>query len=174
MALLHLVRVPGTCLSRGVRAPFTRGPAGPAVAIGLLTLFALGCEPTDPALVPDDVLQAEFGLTERDRVYTVSVTTGVGERASPDTIRVSPGDFVQFVSGDHFVHEVRFQLDALTDAQQSFLVDSGQDASPPLVRQGARFVLTLEEAPPGSYPFALEGNRAPGAGVLVVRGPDDP
>lgn len=160
-------------MSRDVSVPSPPGrPALFALAtIGLVLVAA--CEPTDPALIPDAVLQAELGLTERDRVYTVTVRTGVGERATPDSVVVERGDFVQFVSDDHFVHEVRFQLDALSPAQRAFLTETGQDASSPLLRRGARFVLTLLDAPPGSYPYALEGNRAPGSGVLVVRDPAD-
>lgn len=153
------------------RVPFL--PARRALVVALASSCGLlsGCEPTDPALIPDSVLQAELGLTERDRVYTVTVSTGVGERAAPDTVTADPGDFVQFLSDDHFVHEVRFELDRLSSAQRTFLVETGQDASPPLLTRGARFVLTLEDAPPGSYPYSLSGNRAPGSGVLVVRDP---
>ncbi|MEM7413905.1 MAG: hypothetical protein AAF389_00325 [Gemmatimonadota bacterium] len=141
------------------------------VALGASVSFA-ACRPTDPALVPDSTLQAELGLTEKDRVHTVAVQTAVGERADPEHLVVEEGDLVSFESADGFVHEVRFELDSLDLEQRTFLTDRRQDVSPPLVSRGARFVMTLEGAPYGRYPYLLQGNRAPGRGVLVVRDPN--
>ncbi len=146
-------------------------PLGSAVLL-ITAAAAAGCEPVDPALVPDERLQAELGLTEKDRVHTVELRTGVGEEAGPDSVEVRPGDLVQFVSGDGFVHEVHFELDSISAPQGDFLRTTGQDASPPLIEEDARFVLTFSEAPPGRYPYRLLGNREPGHGVIVVASPD--
>jgi plastocyanin len=129
------------------------------------------CEVPDPELLPDAQLQTELGLDERDRVFTVALTTGVGERAAPDSVTVAPGDFVQFVSQDWLVHEVIFEVDSLPAAARAFLERTGQSASPPLLQRGARFVLSAVDAPEGRYPYLLEGNRAAGRGVVVVASP---
>ena len=140
-------------------------------AVFLLVLVGAGCEAIDPALRPDDQLISELGLTERDRVYTVSLATGVGERAEPDSIVVQPGDYLQFVSSDWLIHEVHFDSAIMDDQARSFMVVTGQMNSPPLLQQGARFVLSFEDAPLGTYPFRLRGNREDGSGVIVVAPP---
>lgn len=140
-------------------------------AAALLLLPTVGCEPVDPTLRPDEQLVSELGLTEMDRVHTVSLATGVAERADPDSILIRPGDFLQFVSTDWLIHEVHFDTAAMSERASSFLVITGQTASPPLLQRGAKFVLSFTDAPPGSYPFRLEGNREPGRGVIVVAPP---
>jgi plastocyanin len=134
-------------------------------------LALLACETPNPELVPDFELQTELGLEPSDRVFTVSLSTGLGERADPDSISLAPGDFVQFVSGDWLVHEVAFDLDSLPEASRTFLERSGQSESPPLLQRGARFVLSYEGAPFGRYPYSIVGNRASGRGVIVVAPP---
>jgi plastocyanin len=132
----------------------------------------LGCEAPDPELIPDDDLQAELGLTQDDRVHTVSLRTDAGETADPDSLTVAVGDFVQFVSDDWLVHEIAFQLDEITSDGRAFLAGTGQTVSPPLIDRGGRFVLSFSDAPPGRYPYALQGNRGPGSGLLIVVDPD--
>lgn len=127
-----------------------------------------GCQPAESELAPDDWLQSELGLSPGDRVHTVTLATGVSERPDPPSVRVVPGDLVQFVSSDWMVHEVHFEVDSMAAPQRGFLEETGQAASPPLLQRDARFVLTFEGAPPGRYPYRLEGNREPGQGVIVV------
>ena len=129
------------------------------------------CERPDPALMPDEVLQGELGLTLDDRVHTVRISTGVAERADPDTLTVRPGDYVQFVSADRMVHELAFVLDSIPETARTFLVRTGQDRSPPLLEYDARFVMSFEGAPEGRYPYTLAGNRGGGGGQIVVAVP---
>ncbi len=141
----------------------------PFLFVGVLV--AAGCEAPQTELTPDAQLQRELGLAPDDRVHTVSISTGVSERAEPDSIVVFPGDYLQFVSDDWLVHEVRFQVDDLGADAASFLEATGQSASPPLLQLGARFLLVFEGAPAGRYPYTLEGNRASGTGLIVVASP---
>ena len=46
-----------------------------------------------------------------------------------------------------------FTADALSSEQRSFLERTNQLRAPPLVEQGAAWVVSLEGAPPGAYPF---------------------
>lgn len=142
----------------------------PALACVALTLL-LACERPDPALIPDAYLQAELGLTVDDRVHSIRLETGVAERTDPDSIAVLVGDLVQFVSEDWLIHHIRFDLDEVDEAARAFLVRTEQTESPPMLEQGTRFVLTFAEAPPGRYPYRLEGNREPGSGLIVVVDP---
>ena len=143
-----------------------RGAVVAALAAGFL--LGSGCGPSDPELLPDERLRTELGLTDDDRVHTVRLRTGVGEQAQPDSLEILPGDIVQFVSTDWLVHEIHFLTDSLGAAERAFLERTGQSASPPLLQEDARFVVSFRDAPPGRYPFRLEGNRAPGAGVVIV------
>ena len=131
-------------------------------------LVSIGCEPRDPELIPDTYLQSELGLTDRDRVHTISISGGTMERADPGLVSVRVGDFVQVVSADWRVHEFMFEIDSLSAPARGFLERTDQVASPPLLQQGSRFVLAFSEAPPGRYPYALLGNTEAGRGVIVV------
>jgi plastocyanin len=152
---------------------------GPAAAGGVLTRAAVAlafslpvvascAEPATNDHPPDAVLQRELGLTPQDVVYTIRVTGRDAEVADPAQRSVEPGAWVQFVSEDWLVHEVLFETDSLRPEARSFLERTRQLSSPPLLQRDARFVVSFEGAPPGRYPFRLEGNRSPGRGVIVV------
>jgi plastocyanin len=141
------------------------------ILAGALLVPLSGCNPVDPDLMPDQQLRAELGLTDHDRVYTVSISTGVGELADPGVLAIEAGVLVQFVSTDWFVHEVRFDLDAMALPAKDFLERTGQTASQPLLQEGSRMVLTFDEAPAGRYPYVLQGNRESGEGEIVVVAP---
>lgn len=115
------------------------------------------------------MLQTELGLAPDDRVHTVRISTDAAERADPPSITVEPGDYVQFVSADHLVHEVAFALDSVGAPGRAFLLRTRQSASPPLLEIDARFVVSFVGAPEGRYPYTLAGNREGGAGEVVVR-----
>ncbi len=114
------------------------------------------------------MLQTELGLTLDDRVYRVAVTGGEVERSDPAALSIESGSYVQFVTTDWLVHEVRFETDSLGAAQRSFLERTDQVASPPLIERDSRYVLSFVEAPPGRYSYRLEGNGKAGRGVIVV------
>jgi len=139
--------------------------------MAVAVLACAACASPDSESGADGRLRDELGLTEADRIHTVSLSTGVRERADPDSILVTPGELVQFVSTDWLVHEVLFELDSLGSEARAFMERRGQSASPPLLQRDSRFVLSFAEAPPGRYPFVLEGNRASGRGVIVVAPP---
>lgn len=81
---------------------------------------------------------------------------------------IEPGSYVEFVTTDWLVHEVRFEIDSLGTAQRAFLERTDQVASPPLIERESRYVLSFVEAPPGRYGYRLEGNGRAGRGVIVV------
>ena len=142
-----------------------------AFLAALVLLPSAACDRTPPELKPDRLLQDSLGLGEQDRVYTVRISAqGNRERAEPDSILVRPGDDVQFVTADGRPHTVLFVLDSLTGPARAFLDGGNQAASPPLVERDARYVVTFKDAPPGRYPFRIEGTGAPAAGVVTVGG----
>lgn len=117
---------------------------------------------------PDELLRRELGLTDRDEVHRVLLTSRDAETLTPDSVAVPPGAWVEFVTGDWRVHEVRFVLDSLGPSGRTFLESTDQVASPPLVDLDARFVVHFGDAPPGHYPFVVEGSGRPAHGVVVV------
>jgi plastocyanin len=144
-----------------------------AVAAAALLLVAACRSEPDLTLQPDSVLQATFGLTPEDRVYRVAVTGGEIERAEPAALSIEAGAYVEFVSTDWMVHEILFDTASLTPAQRTFLDETDQVHSPPLIDRGSRYVLSFVDAPPGRYAFRLEGNGRAAQGAIVVAGAGD-
>ncbi len=87
----------------------------------------------------------------------------------PRFIDAFPGDAVEFHTVDHRVHMIRFPADSLFAQARAFLKETGQESSPPLAFRGSRFLLLLEGAPPGRYPFLSEGHGGVMGGAVEVR-----
>lgn len=142
-------------------------------AFGMAVLIAVSCEPPpDPETQPDATLHAELGLTLRDRVYRVTLSGGPSERADPVAISIEPGSHVEFVTSDWLIHEVIFEADSVAGVRWAFLERTDQAASPPLINRDSRYVLSFEGAPPGRYPYLIEGNGPAGRGVIIVTDPE--
>lgn len=137
------------------------------------TLLAVGsCEPPpDPDTLPDELLQAELGLTESDRVHRVRLTGGETEQADPVVISIEPNAYVEFITTDWLIHEVIFDEDSLAGDRWDFLDGSDQTSSPPLIDKESRYLLSFAGAPAGRYPYRIEGNSAAGRGVIIVTSP---
>lgn len=138
--------------------------------VGLVLVAACRAADTEPR--PDDVLRRQLGLGDGDRVHTVSIAGGEAELADPSLDSVTVGTYVQFVTTDWFVHEVAFDVDSLPADARAFLERTDQLASPPLLHLDARYVVSFADAPPGRYPYRLEGNGRPGHGAIVVVQPE--
>ena len=138
------------------------------------TLIAVGsCEPPpDPDTLPDELLQAELGLTATDRVHRVKLSGGETEQADPVMVSIEPGSHVEFITSDWLIHEVIFEADSVTGDRWDFLQRTDQASSPPLIDKESRYVLSFVGAPAGRYPYRIEGNGAPGRGVIVVAEPE--
>ncbi len=142
----------------------------PLLVACALAWGSAGCGPAvPPELQPDAVLRDSLGLTSDHEVHRVLLTGGPVEVIEPAALSVRPGVLIAFTTGDWRVHDVRFEVDSLSPEARAFLEGSGQVASPPLVNRDQRFVVTFEGAPPGRYPFLVEGNGAPARGVVVVQ-----
>lgn len=137
------------------------------VATALATTLSVGCGANEHP--PDQFLQDSLGLEGSDQVFRVELAAESNrETATPSEVRVPPGAFVEFVTTDRRLHTVEFSLDDTSAAGAEFLRDTGQDASPPLLELGSRFVVSFADAPTGRYPYLVEGNGEPVRGVVVV------
>ena len=165
MALLRGVRNAGgeRRLSRRFR---------PVVGLVLSLALAAACKEEDRSLQPDALLRDSLGLTEEDRVHRIRLS-GAENRESiePSSLRVQPGDYVEFTTTDRRVHAITFLLDSVPAGGAEFLRETAQEASPPLIEPEARFVVTFEGAPVGRYPFLVAGNGVEARGAITVAEP---
>ncbi|MSR36886.1 MAG: hypothetical protein EXR95_09670 [Gemmatimonadetes bacterium] len=146
----------------------------PRPILGLLLIVALGsgCKQPDRSLEPEALLRDSLGLGEDDRVHRVQLTSPANrERIEPSSVEVRPGDYVVFLTGDRRVHAVQFLLDSVPPGGADFLKGGAQEASPPLVEPGTRFLVTFAGAPLGRYPFLVVGNGTRGMGAITVAEP---
>ncbi len=132
-----------------------RGRSG---AFFLAVLVALGCE-----VVRGPELELNGETLRLARGATVHDVTLVGGNGPLGTVRTRPGDAVRFTAGDNLTHAVVFEADALTAAGRSFLEETSQLRGAPLVETGATWVVLLEGAPPGRYPFRCVAHDRTGA-----------
>lgn len=140
-------------------------------AAGIVAAAALllaGClrapaPPTDPELA------AELGLPASTPIHRVHLAgTGAVTRVLPSESRLDRGDWIQMVVEDHRVYSVRFLVDEMAAERADFLRGTGQTASPPLATQGSRFVVSFVDAPPGRYPFVVDGFGDPVHGAVHI------
>ncbi len=105
------------------------------------------------------------------RVHDVRLSGGDGrERIDPASVRARPGDAVRFVAGDALTHAVAFDTAAMPAVARAFLARTNQVSGPPLIERGATWVVALDGAPPGDYPFQCLAHG--GAGRLTVAAPE--
>lgn len=157
------------------RAPSRGGPASGSLL--LLTLLALtllvltmgACNRVPEQLQPDTVLRDSLGLDERDAVHVVALSSSEGAiEASPDSVRIEPGDHVSFTTLDGFLYLVEFDSAGLGDDQLNWLRAADHFRGPPLLEADRRWVVDFIEAPIGVYSYRVEGNAATSQGIVEV------
>jgi plastocyanin len=139
---------------------------GAVVLLGLLWgCGGAGSDPRDPEVA------AFLGIPSATPIHRFDLVDRQGRVGLfPRTLDVAPGHWVQFVAADTRVYSVHFDRERFEDeAAWAFLQGLHQTASPPLTGAGARFIVSFEEAPPGTYPFRIEGQGVPVAGEIRVR-----
>jgi plastocyanin len=129
-----------------------------------MLLAAAGCRPEggEPAPVLElagDTIRLERGV----RLHEFRLlTTGI----EPQRAEARRGDVVRFTAADVQGHAIRFDAQALSAEARAFLDDTDQLSGPPLLGSGAAWVITLEGAPPGEYPFLCISHET--RAVLIV------
>jgi plastocyanin len=78
-------------------------------------------------------------------------TNQQGKDFEPAQIAAIPGDYLRFNVGDSRTHAIVF--DVTEPNARAFLERTGQLRSPPLVTNGASWVIALKDAPLGTYAF---------------------
>ena len=96
--------------------------------------------------------------------------SGATDTLEPAAVSAAAGDALRFVAGDRRTHALAFESEPLSPAAREFLESTLQLRGPPLVNEGAAWVVSLADAPPGRYPFICRthGSR----GVVTVEADD--
>jgi plastocyanin len=132
----------------------------------LAPLLLAACDAVDSrATIQLDTAEVELdGGTGLHEVTFIGV--GPTDSIAPGGVRAKPGDAVRFVTGDHRTHAIGFDADRLDPEIRAYLLETNQLRGPPLVNRGAAWVVVLDGAPPGRYPFVCRTHDA--RGVLLV------
>lgn len=116
-----------------------------------------------------------LGLPPGARIHRVLLGgRGAEEHLLPHRVRAAPGDAIEFLTVDNRIHTISFLVDSIPLGAVEFLDASGASASPPLVTRGSRFVVRLEGAPLGSYPFVSRGHGGEARGVIELATSPEP
>lgn len=146
------------------------------MAAALFPATVMGCaerEPAPPRNLPDTVLRDSLGLTDADRVHRVHLRVEAGAfTVEPTPLAVRRGVWVEFVSSEGWPRTVTFEMDSLPRPAAELLRSTGQEASPPLLDPGSRFVVSFAGAPAGRYPYLVEGSARIARGVVIVEDPE--
>jgi len=143
-------------------------PRRPFVFAGVVCVLA-ACDrtglPERPPILELGAVIAE--LPPGARVHEVRVGGAApAPELDPDTVRARPGDVIGFTAVASGTHAVAFDAAALSPETGAFLSNTRQLRGPPLVNAGATWVVSLDGAPPGTYPFHCITHGA--RGVLIV------
>jgi plastocyanin len=108
-------------------------------------------------------------LEASERLVDVQVRREATGDFEPARVHAHAGDYVRFTAKDHAGHAIVFVAEELSVEARAFLERTGQLNSPPLIPVGASWVITLEAAPAGDYPFRCATHDARGVLSVTVR-----
>jgi plastocyanin len=139
-------------------------------------LFALcltGCAdrggPPEPAVLQLDSgsvsLPAGVALVD----IGIRTTAGGGGEFDPPSVQARVGDVLRFTTKDAQTHAIAFDAVTLPPAALEYLESHAQLRSPPMLREGASWVISFAEAPPGPYRFRCTTHGA--EGTIAVSAP---
>ncbi len=132
-------------------------------------LAAGGCEAVGGG---DTIALDSTEISIEGTVHEIHLSgAGAADSITPAMIQAEPGDALVFVVDDRRPHAVTFTSESLAAPVREYLERTEQLRGPPLVNEGSRWVVLLENAPPGRYPFYCRSHDA--AGEVVVAGDRD-
>lgn len=135
-----------------LRAAGVSAFGGVVRAIALAGLSALGVSCAEPAVI--ETGDGSFELDATAQVHEIVIERLEGaEMFRPSAVAVRRGDVVRYTSHTLDSHAIAFQRARLTSDQQRFLAETGQETSLPILAEGDAWILSLEDAPAGVYPF---------------------
>jgi plastocyanin len=112
----------------------------------------------------EDTIQLERGVALTD--ILVRSATATTPAFQPDSVRARPGDVIRFIVADRHPHSIAFVTAQLAPQLEEFLRRTNQLRSPPLIVEGASWVVSFDNAPAGEYPF-IDLSQNLGGAVIV-------
>jgi plastocyanin len=112
--------------------------------------------------VGGDTIQLAPGV----EVHDVQVRNSTDSDFAPASVDARSGDVVRFTTTDSRTHLIEFDEASLPGNALSLFQSKTQLRSPPLLVQGATWVVSLENAPAGTYTFLCSTHNA--RGTLTV------
>lgn len=113
-----------------------------------------------------ELLNDTIQLADSVRLVEVTVERSAAGDFEPASIEARSGDVIRFTAADRGGHAISFDGARLDAGARQFLERTGQLRSPPLITTDAAWIITLDDAPPGQYPFRCTTHGA--QGVLLV------
>jgi plastocyanin len=134
----------------------------------VLLVFLLSCERTPFTRaktldVGSDTIQLAPGVD----IHDVQIRNSAEAEFVPASVTARSGDVVRFTTTDSRTHLIEFDQASLPGNARSQFEAKSQLRSPPLVVQGAAWVVSLEGAPAGTYTFMCSTHDT--RGQLAVR-----
>jgi plastocyanin len=152
-------------------------PSRTQVRVGAVAFLACilgaGCDRVAPGReegprvleLAHDTIRLEAGV----RLVEVKVRRQAEGDFDPVAAEVRQGDLVRFIAEDRAGHAIVFSGERLGLTARDFLDQSGQLRGPPLISSGSAWVITLDGAPPGEYPFHCTTHDVAGMLTVVAR-----
>ena len=128
------------------------------VAAGAVVILMAGCDRVRESVGDDGPRVLELShdtirLAQGVRLHDVAVRRTAQGDFEPATVQARVGDVIRFTADDNGGHALAFDGAALAPAARTWIEGSSQVRSPPLISRGAAWVITLDGAPAGDYPF---------------------
>jgi plastocyanin len=142
-----------------------RGRPGVVVLATLAGILA-GCE-AGGAGATIQLDTAEVQLERGASVHDITISgEASADSLAPARVSARVGDALRFTTDDHRTHAMGFDADRLDPQIRDYLERTNQLRGPPLVDRGDAWIVVLDAAPPGVYPFLCRVHDA--RGVLRV------
>jgi len=157
---------------RRARGPGKERLPGAPVSLLLLLLAGVSCggDPPPPPFDLDAGLREELGIAAGVPIHRITLGgRGSRDRVVPLRTEARPGDVLHILSADRRIQTFRFLAEGAPEGAMAFLERTGQVGSPPLADVASAWIVSLEGAPEGEYPFLVEGHGDPVRGVVDIR-----
>lgn len=157
-----------------MKAPARRDVrAGAFVLLALGGLLAAACDRV-PGRGDDGPRVLELAhdtirLPAGTRLVDIEVRREASGEFHPAAAQARVGDYVRFTAGDHAGHAIAFLAASTDPAVVAWLDQTAQLRGPPLISSGSSWVITLDGAPPGEYPFHCTTHNVAGRLNVAVR-----